>query len=81
MEETSLFNTWAQVVGYRTGMPQAASTLVVETLFATPVKALYCPARRSPGSCAMLSDMTFNWIGQVSDGSGGCPRHEGVSNQ
>jgi type II secretory pathway pseudopilin PulG len=78
MEETALFNTWAQVVGYRTGMPQAASTLAVETLFATPVKALYCPARRSPGSCAMLSDMTFTWSGQVSDDSGGWTRGSAV---
>jgi prepilin-type N-terminal cleavage/methylation domain-containing protein len=71
IEETALFNTWAQAVGYGTGTPQAASTFTVQTLFATPVNVLYCPARRSPGSYGMLSDMSLTWIGQISNGFGG----------
>ena len=47
MEEASMFNTWAQIVGYRTGTPQPVSSQIITTLFSSPVKSLYCPSRRS----------------------------------
>jgi prepilin-type N-terminal cleavage/methylation domain-containing protein len=71
LEETTLFNTWAQVAGYRTGSQQASSSFAVQALFATPVKALYCPARRGADSYPVPADMSIKWIGQVATGFGG----------
>jgi prepilin-type N-terminal cleavage/methylation domain-containing protein/prepilin-type processing-associated H-X9-DG protein len=45
MEETALYNEWAQAVGLARG-PAATSTRPLQDIFATPVVSLYCPSRR-----------------------------------
>jgi hypothetical protein len=50
MEESALFNSWAQIVGYRTGVPQLLSATTITGVFAAPLPSLYCPSRRAAGA-------------------------------
>ena len=68
MEEAALFETWAQVVGYRTGIPQANSVLAVQSLFASQVNVLYCPSRRTPAAYPVQMQPSTTWLGSVGVG-------------
>ena len=50
MEESALFNSWAQIVGYRTGVPQLVPAATITGVFAAPLPSLYCPSRRAAGA-------------------------------
>jgi len=45
MEETALYNEWAQVIGLAKG-PASSAVRPLAQIIATPVVALYCPSRR-----------------------------------
>jgi prepilin-type N-terminal cleavage/methylation domain-containing protein len=46
MEETSIYTTWARVMGYGTSATPLLSPTVVTNLFAAPIPPLNCPTRR-----------------------------------
>ena len=63
--ETTLFDTWAQIAGYQTGVQCAASTFSVQELFASTVGVLYCPSRRSPNAYPVHMSSQTIWFGMV----------------
>jgi|GraSoiStandDraft_4_1057263.scaffolds.fasta_scaffold400929_1 prepilin-type N-terminal cleavage/methylation domain-containing protein len=63
MEEASMFNTWAQIVGYRTGTPQPVSSQIITTLFSSPVKPFYCPSRRSADAYPVQASTGTLYVG------------------
>ena len=58
MDEVSLFNSWAQVVGYNCS-PQFLSPSANAAVFATPVTVLYCPSRRAPQAYPIPAAVTI----------------------
>jgi hypothetical protein len=63
MEEAALFNTWAQVVGYRNDIPQPVTNAAVAGLFTTPVATMYCPSRRPAAAYPMKNPITVSPFG------------------
>jgi prepilin-type N-terminal cleavage/methylation domain-containing protein len=63
LEEESLFNEWAKMVGYRSNhglaAPVQTSSRPYDEIVATPVAVLYCPSRRPPLSYPTALGSTF----------------------
>jgi prepilin-type N-terminal cleavage/methylation domain-containing protein len=64
MGETTLYNTAASIAGYG-GTPQNVPVDAVRSLFAAPVKVLYCPTRRGAGTFGTRAAITVPTYGAV----------------